>query len=199
MTGPTVQDLGGFRLPSGFRGRSVWVVQLWRLTQVTLFAGSPQFMYGWRRGLLRLFGARIGQGARIRPSVRIAFPWRLTVGDHSWIGDDADLYTLDTIRIGRNAVVSQYAHLCTGGHDISAPAFDIVTAPILVEDEAWICAGVFVHPGVTIGRGSVVAARSVVRRSVAPHGLYAGDPLRRVSDRRPDAAAGRTSSAPARP
>lgn len=184
MTETPVQDLSRFRMPPGFRGRSAVVVQLWWLVQGTLFAWSPQFMFGWRRWLLRLFGAKIGKGVLIRPTVRITYPWKLTVGDHSWVGDFAELYTLGPIEIGRNAVVSQYCYLCTGSHSISNPAFDIFTKPIVIEDEAWLAAGAFVHPGVTIRKGSVVAAKSVVRVSTAAYGVYAGEPLRLLRDRR---------------
>lgn len=182
---PIVQDLARFRLPPDFRGRSAVVVQLWWLVQGTLFALSPQFLYGWRRWLLRLFGAKIGRGVLIRPSVRITYPWKLSVGDHSWVGDFAELYTLGPITIGRNAVVSQYGYLCTGSHDMESPTFDIYAEPIVVEDEAWLAAGVFVHPGVTIAKGSVVAARSIVRRSTIQFGVYAGEPLRHLRDRHP--------------
>lgn len=179
-----VQDLSRFRMPPGFRGRSAVVVQLWWLLQGTLFAWSPQFMFGWRRWLLRLFGAKIGKGVLIRPTVRITYPWKLTIGDHSWVGDFAEIYTLGPIEIGRHAVVSQYCYLCTGSHDHSSPTFDISAKPIVIEDEAWVAAGAFVHPGVTIAKGSVVAAKSVVRESTVAYGVYAGAPLRFLRDRR---------------
>lgn len=179
-----VQDLATFRLPPDFRGRSAVVVQLWWIVHALLFRTSPQFMYGWRNWLLRQFGARIGRGVIIRPTVRITYPWKLEVGDHAWVGDLVELYTLDTITIGDNAVVSQQAYLCTGSHDFRSPDFAIQGQPITVETEAWIAAGAFVHPGVTIGRGSVVAARSIVRHDTEAYGIYAGEPLRRVGDRR---------------
>ena len=184
MTDTQVQDLSRFRLPPGFRGRLAFVVQLWWLVQATAFARSPQFMYGWRRWLLRLFGASIGDGVLIRPSVRITYPWKLTIGDHSWIGDFVELYTLGPIQIERNAVVSQYCYLCTGSHDPSTPTFDIFAKQIIVKEEAWLAAGVFIHPGVVIQKGSVVAARSVVRRSTTEYGVYGGEPLRFLRDRR---------------
>lgn len=182
-----VQDLSKFQTPSGFRGRSAVMVQLWWIVQATLFRASPQFLYGWRRFLLKLFGARIGEGVLVRPTARIVYPWKLTVGDHSWIGDFAEIYCLGPIVIGRNAVVSQYAYLCTGSHDIRAPGFDIFAKAIAVEDEAWVAAGAFVHPGVTIRRGSVVGARAVVTADTEPMGIYVGDPARKVSERRPGA------------
>jgi putative colanic acid biosynthesis acetyltransferase WcaF len=184
VTPKPTQDLAHFCLPPGFRGRSAAVVQLWWLVQATLFACSPQFLYGWRRWLLQIFGARIGRNVLIRPSVRITYPWKLSIGDNSWVGDFVELYTLGPIMIGQNAVVSQYVYLCTGSHDMGSPTFDISAEPIVVEDEAWLAAGVFVHPGVTIARGSVVSARSIVRYSTEPYGVYAGEPLRRLRDRR---------------
>jgi putative colanic acid biosynthesis acetyltransferase WcaF len=180
----SVQDLSRFSLPADFRGRSAVVVQLWWLVQETLFRASPQFMYGWRRWLLRLFGARIGAGVLVRPTVRITYPWKLTIGARSWVGDFAELYTLGPIEIGRDAVVSQYAYLCTGSHDFRSPAFDIYQKPIRIEDQAWVAAGVFVHPGVTVGQGCVIAARSVLNAdALPPLGVYAGSPARRIGER----------------
>lgn len=141
-------------------------------------------MYGWRAALLRLFGAQIGTGTIIRPTVRITYPWKLKVGDYSWVGDYAELYNLAEIEIGNNAVVSQYAYLCTGSHDPAARAFDIFGKPILVEDEAWIATGAFVHPGVNIGRGSVVAARAMVTKDTKPYFIHVGAPAKPTRDRR---------------
>lgn len=164
------------------------VVQVWWLVQSLLFHPSPQFMYGWRRFLLRLFGAKIGRSVLLRPTVRVTYPWKLTIGDNSWVGDFAELYTLGEITIGSNAVVSQYVYLCTGSHDMSTPTFTIFTKPIVIEDEAWVAAGAFVHPGVTVGRGSVVAARSVVNRNTLQNRVYAGAPAADIGPRQRQAA-----------
>lgn len=174
--GPVVQDLSRFRLPQHFRGRSAVFVQMWWLVQGTLFALSPQVLYGWRNVLLRAFGAKVGRGVLVRPSVRITYPWKVTIGDRSWIGDHAELYSLGEITIGADAVVSQKAYLCTGSHDHRSVAFDIYAKPIVIEDQAWVCADVFVHPGITVGRGAVIAARSVLRSDAEPYGLYSGAP-----------------------
>lgn len=170
------QDLSRFRQPAGFRGRHAVVVQLWWLVSALLFRPSPQIAYGWRRFLLRLFGARIGRSVIIRPSVTVTYPWKVSIGDYSWIGDDVCLYSLGEIEIGRHAVVSQRSYLCTGTHDMQAIAFDISAHKITVADEAWIAADVFVHAGVTIGRGAVVAARSLVTRDLPSGMLCAGSP-----------------------
>ncbi len=174
----TRQDLSLFRLPAGFRGRSAVVVQLWWLVQATLVHPSPQIFYGWRRFVLRLFGARLGAGVRIRPSVRVTYPWKLEIGDGSWVGDRVDLYSLDTITIGRNAVVSQGSYLCAGSHDHRDPSFAIFGGPITIGDEAWVAAQVFVGPGVTIGRAAVVGARSLVIDDIPAGMVASGHPAR---------------------
>tara|TARA_R110002167_G_scaffold57808_3_gene163489 strand:- start:5904 stop:6464 length:561 start_codon:yes stop_codon:yes gene_type:complete len=177
------QRLLAFHQPANFRGKQGWYVQLWWLVQSLLFNGSPQFLYGWRRFLLRCFGARIGKNVIIRPSVRVTYPWKLTIGDNSWVGDQVELYTLGEISIGRNAVVSQRSYLCTGGHDYQKVAFDIFAKPIIVEDEAWIATDVFVAPGVTIGYGSVIGARSTVLQNIPKGMVCIGSPAKPIKER----------------
>ena len=171
-----IQDLSAFRLPSGFRGRSDFIVQLWWIAQALLIHPSPQAMYGWRRFVLRLFGSRIGKQVKVRPSVRITYPWKVTIEDHAWIGDGTELYSLDEITIGHDAVISQGTYLCTGSHDYNDAGFPIVTKPIVVEPESWIAAQCFVMPGVTIGRGAVVGVRSLVLEDVPAYTVVAGHP-----------------------
>lgn len=185
---PRYQDLATFRLPEGFRGRSAVVVQIWWLVQALLFHPSPQALYGWRRFLLRLFGARIGRNVIIRPSVRVTYPWKLEIGDNAWVGDRVELYTLGEIRIGADAVVSQGSYLCTGTHDPHDPSFPISGHAIVIEPEAWVAAEVFVMPGRRIGRGAVVSARSVVLEDVAEAVIVAGHPARPIGTRRRRAA-----------
>lgn len=178
-----VQDLARFRLPPGFRGRSAVVVQFWWLVQASLFRLSPQFCYGWRRALLRLFGAEIGRGVLVRPSARITYPWKLAIGDRAWIGDEVILYSLDRITVGADAVVSQRSHLCAATHDHRRPDFAIEGGPITVGAEAWLAAEVFVAPGRTIGRGAVVGARSSVFADLPAMMLCLGTPARPVRPR----------------
>ncbi|SDG18829.1 putative colanic acid biosynthesis acetyltransferase [Paraburkholderia phenazinium] len=172
----SVQELNRFQLPAGFRGRSAVVVQLWWLTQATLFRLSPQFLYGWRSMLLRLFGARVGRGVKIRPAATVTYPWKFEIGDFSWVGDDAVIYCLGDVKIGRNAVVSQRSYLCAGDHDPASVAFEIRGRPIVIEDEAWVCADVFVAPGVTIARGAVIGARSSVFKDMPSDMICTGHP-----------------------
>jgi putative colanic acid biosynthesis acetyltransferase WcaF len=178
------QRMDQFGVPPGFRGRSKLYVQLWWFVQSTLFALSPQAMYSWRSWLLRLFGARIGKHAIIRQSVKIPYPWKLTIGDYCHIGDEVHLYTYGEIEIGDCAVVSQRSYLCTGSHDYTSPTFDLFSKPIVIEPEAWVATDVFVAPGVRIGRGAVVGARSSVFRDVPPGTISVGTPARVVGERR---------------
>ncbi len=170
------QQLDRFTIPPGFRGRSAFVVQLWWCVQSTLFACSPQFMYVWRVWLLRLFGAKIGKRAIIRPTVRITYPWKLTLGDHCMIGDHVELYTLGEIEIGDCTVISQRCYICTASHDYTRPTFDIYSSKVVIECEAWLATDVFVAPGVRIGRGAVVGARSSVFHDVPPATVSIGTP-----------------------
>lgn len=177
------QDLSTFAMPPGFRGRSAVQVQLWWLVQSTLFRWSPQVAYGWRRALLRLFGARIGSQVIIRPTVTITYPWKVSIGDHAWVGDRAVLYSLGRISIGAHAVVSQGAHLCAGDHDHQDPSFPIRGRDIVVGDQAWVAADAFLAPGVTIGVGAVIGARSAVFRDMPEGMVCVGHPCRPIHPR----------------
>ena len=179
----TYQDLSRFRTPEGFRGRSALVVQLWWLFDALLFRPSPQILFGWRRWLLRLFGAEIGKGVLIRPSVEITYPWKVAIGDYGWIGDNAVLYSLAEIRIGAHSVISQHSYLCAGSHDIESTSFGITEAPIIVGSQCWIASHVFVAPGVTIGDGTVVGARSAVFHDLPPASICTGTPARATRPR----------------
>ncbi|TCU63844.1 putative colanic acid biosynthesis acetyltransferase WcaF [Bradyrhizobium sp. R2.2-H] len=156
---------------------------LWQVVQSTLFALSPQPFFAWRRFLLRLFGAKIGRKVLLRPTVRVTYPWKTEIGDYSWIGDHVELYSLDCISIGSHSVISQRSYLCTGSHDMADLAFSYITAPITVGDQVWIASDVFVAPGVKVGRGAVVGARSTVREDVPPEVVAIGEPARVVRDR----------------
>lgn len=180
---PRYQDLKTFRLPENFRGRPGWYVQLWWIVEAILFRPSPQFLYAWRRWLLRRFGARVGEGVIIRPTVRTQFPWKVRIGDYSWIGDDVVLYSLGDIDIGANVVVSQKSYLCTGSHDAGATDFTIFSEPIYLEDECWIATDVYIAPGVRIGRGTLVGARSSVFKDLPAGKICMGSPARVVKER----------------
>ena len=158
-------------------------MQAWWLVQALLFAPSPQFLYGWRVFLLKLFGARVGKGVKIRPSARVTYPWKVDIGDNAWIGDRAELYSLVSIQIGADSCISQDCYLCTGSHDHRQVDFRYDCRPIVIAPEVWLAAGTFVGPGVSIGRGTVVGARSLVLRDLDAETIYAGAPARRLGPR----------------
>jgi putative colanic acid biosynthesis acetyltransferase WcaF len=178
-----IQDLKTFKLPKNFRGKNAFIVQLWWLVQSILFRTSPQFLYGWRNFLLRLFGAKIGKKVIIRPSVKITYPWKLSIGNYSWIGDDVDLYTLGKIDIGNHVVISQRSYLCTGSHDYNQADFAIYQKPIKIHDQVWIATDVFIAPGVTIHEGSLVGVRSSVFTNIPSNKICVGTPAKIIRER----------------
>jgi putative colanic acid biosynthesis acetyltransferase WcaF len=177
------QKISNFSLPHQFRGRNVFYIQLWWFVQSIFIHISPQFMYGWRRFLYRLFGAKIGKKVLIRPSVKCVYPWKLAIGDYSWIGDDVSLYTLGEIEIGSNTVISQNCYICTGSHDYTNPSFDIFAKKITIGDQVWLANDVFVAPGVTIGRGTVVGTRSTVLHDLPDGMICYGNPAKPIKPR----------------
>lgn len=178
-----MQELNQFSIPPNFRGRNSIVCQAWWLVQSLLFSTSPQFLYGWRVFLLRTFGAKIGKNVIIRPSVKITYPWKLRIGDNSWIGDYVDLYTLGEINIGKNTVISQRSYICTGTHDFTKIDFPIYAQTINIHDSVWIATDVFVAPGVTIHKNVVVGARSSVFNDLAENYVYLGSPAKPIKPR----------------
>lgn len=156
---------------------------LWGIAWFFLFRPSPVPFRAWRRFLLRCFGARIGAGAKVMPSVRIWAPWNLTVDEEGAIGDFADCYCVAPIHVGAHATVSQYAHLCAASHDICDANMRLIADAITIGDGAWVCAGAFVGMGVTVGEGAVCGAHAVVVRDVPPWVVVAGNPARPIKKR----------------
>lgn len=157
------------------RGRPRWVEALWLLIQA-VFVSSWLPGAAHRRWFLRLFGAHIGKNVDIKPGVRVKFPWRLSVGDWSWIGENVWIDNLADVQIGTNCCISQGAYLCTGSHDWSKPTFDLIVKPICIKDGAWVAAKAVVAPGVTIGEGAVLALASAAIKDLEPWKVYSGVP-----------------------
>lgn len=177
------QDLSLFRVPGSFRGKSKITVQIWWIVQETLFGWSPQFFFGWRVFLLRLFGARIGKNVKIRSSVKITYPWKVKIGDYTWIGDDCMLYSLGDITIGSHVAIAHKVYFNTGGHEYDKKTFDIFFKPVVIEDECWLTTDVYIAPGVTIGKGTIVGARSSVLKDLPPGKICVGTPAQPIKDR----------------
>ncbi|MBF2065071.1 MAG: colanic acid biosynthesis acetyltransferase WcaF [Calothrix sp. C42_A2020_038] len=160
------------------RGRPSWYVLLWWFVQAVTFPLTLHPFNGLRCSILRLFGARIGKNVLIRPTARFTYPWKVRIGDYSWIGDNVVFYSLDQINIGSHCVISQKSYLCTGSHDMKDPAFGLKTASITVNDGAWIAADCFIAPGVNIGANAVIGARSSVFANMPAGQVCVGSPCR---------------------
>jgi putative colanic acid biosynthesis acetyltransferase WcaF len=156
---------------------------LWGMVQATLYRWSPVAFHGWRRLLLRLFGANVGTGAHPYPSARIWAPWNLEMGDRSCLGPRSICYTVGRVRLGADAIVSQGAHLCAATHDHRDPTFPLVVGDIKVGAGAWVAADAFIGPGVAIGDGAVVGARAVVVKDVEACRVVVGNPARFIGVR----------------
>jgi putative colanic acid biosynthesis acetyltransferase WcaF len=160
------------------RGRPGWYVLLWWLVQAIAFPLMPQPLNSIRCGILRLFGAKVGKGVLVRPTARFTYPWKVEIGDYSWIGDDVVFYSLDRIQIGEHCVISQKTYLCTGSHDMQDPHFGLMTGTITIGNGAWIATDCFIAPGVQIGANAVVGARSSVFSSLPEQHICWGTPCR---------------------
>jgi len=156
---------------------------LWQIVWLLLYRPSPVLFHGWRRFLLRLFGATVEAGAHPYPSSKIWAPWNLIMRKHSCLSHHVDCYCVDKIELGVHVTVSQYSYLCTASHDYTRLDMPLVTAPIIIGDYAWVTADVFVGPGVTIGKGAVVGARSTVTRNVPSWTVVAGSPPKIIGPR----------------
>ncbi len=157
----------------------------WWIGCFLLFKCSLRPMYTWRRWVLRLFGAKLGDHVCIQRSVRIEFPWNLKMGRYSSIGENAWVYNLEKIEVGEFTTISQLVFLCTGTHDYTRPQMSLVTKPINIGKGVWIAADAYVGPGVTIGDYAVIGARSVVVEDMPEGMVCAGHPCKPFKPRLP--------------
>jgi putative colanic acid biosynthesis acetyltransferase WcaF len=164
-------------------GRSFAYRALWLVVEALILLNPIVTPYSLKRWVLRRFGARIGVGVLIKPSVHVKYPWHLEIGDNAWIGERAWIDNFVQVRIGANAVISQGAYLCTGNHDWSDPGMGLVVKPITIADGAWVGAFARVAPGVTVGREAVVTLGSVLLKDAEANGVYIGNPAVWVRER----------------
>ncbi|MBX3321930.1 MAG: WcaF family extracellular polysaccharide biosynthesis acetyltransferase [Phycisphaeraceae bacterium] len=169
--------------PSPHSTRNKLARLLWNLTQATIFRLIPRPLHSVRARILRLFGARVSLKARVCPRVRIWGPWNLTMGDYATLADDVDCYCVAPISIGAHTTISQYTYLCAATHDYQHKNFPLQPKPITIGPHCWIAADCFVGPGLTIGQGTVVGARSSVFTDLPPWKVCVGSPAKPVKDR----------------
>ena len=176
-------DLSAYNNASFDTGRSFIIRSCWFLVNALLVQCSWNPSSGIRVFLLRLFGAQIGKGVVIKPSVNIKFPWKLQVGDHVWIGEKVWIDNLAPVTIASHVCLSQEAFLLTGNHDYKAASFDLITQPIILDEGVWIGARAVVCPGVTCGSHSVLTVGSVATKDMEPWHIYSGNPAQPVKER----------------
>ena len=161
------------------------VRMLWTMVWGLLARPLPRSVgSGWKRALLRAFGAKIDRTAVVYSSAKVYYPANLVMERYSCLASDVDCYNVAPVSIGANTTVSQGAYLCTASHDISDPLNPLVTAPIVIEDQAWVAAEAFIGMGVRVGQGAVVGARAVVFKNVEPWTVVGGNPAKYIKMRK---------------
>ena len=180
---PAIPDLSQFRNCWYRSGRTRATEALWFLLGLPVLRSGVIPFSSVRRSLLRLFGAKIGTGVVIKPGVRVKYPWLLSIGTQSWIGEDAWIDNLAFVSIGANVCVSQGAYLCTGNHDWSDLAFGLVVKPIAIEDGCWVGARSLICPGTVMETGAIAAAGSVLRGTIPAFEIHGGNPAKFIRRR----------------
>ena len=155
----------------------------WYFVNFLLFNNGLIPISGLKVFLLRIFGAKIGRGVNIKPSVNIKYPWKLEVGDYVWIGEKVWIDNLALVKIGSNVCLSQGAMLLTGNHDFTKVSFDLMVGEIVLENGVWIVAKAVVCPGTICHEHSILAVGSIVTRDMEPYGIYQGNPAVLVKKR----------------
>jgi len=156
---------------------------VWGVAYLFLFRPTPKILNNWRIFLLRLFGARLERSVVVHSSARIWAPWNLKMGEGACLGPHVDCYDCAEITLGAWSVVSQYSFLCGATHDYTLLSLPLVAKAIRIGKHAWVCADVFIGPGVSIGEGSIVGARSSVYRDAPAWSVFAGNPAKFVRPR----------------
>lgn len=156
---------------------------LWSFTWALFASWTPAPLHRWRVFLLKLFGAQIHSTAHVYSSVKIWYPANLIMDEHACLAPHVNCYNMNVVHIGEKAIVSQYATLCGGTHDIRDPKFQLITKPIIIEKGAWVAANAFIGPGVIMAENSVVGACGVVFKNTVQNGVYAGNPAQFVKMR----------------
>ena len=156
---------------------------IWYLTKTFFFLSPIPYPNFIKIKILKLFGATLGIGIIIKPRVNIQFPWKLSIGNHVWIGEEALLLNFDNLTIGNNVCISQRVFLCGGNHDYTIPSMPYRNGPIILKDGCWIGAASFIGPNVTIGENTVISASSTVSKSLPQNGIYRGNPAIFIKNR----------------
>jgi putative colanic acid biosynthesis acetyltransferase WcaF len=182
-TDHVVADLSKFRA-GDYKAGPIWKVLLWYPFNYFIFNSSIPWPYALKRGILRLFGAQVGNSVIIKNKVRIKNPWRLSIGNNSWIGEDVWIDNLEDVDLGNNVCLSQGAVLLTGNHDYTITDFPYRLGKIQIEDGVWIGAQSVVCPGTKCGSHSILTVNSVASKRMNDWGIYSGNPARMIRRRK---------------
>ncbi|WP_299231555.1 WcaF family extracellular polysaccharide biosynthesis acetyltransferase [uncultured Bacteroides sp.] len=158
-------------------------ITLWYFVNALIVRASWNPFMGIKIALLKAFGAKIGKGLIIKNNVCVKFPWKLTVGDNVWLGENCWIDNLDYVTIGNNVCISQGALLLTGNHDYTLTSFDYRNAPIIIEDGAWVGAKSVVCPGVTVHSHAILTVGSIATKDMEEYSIYQGNPAKQIRKR----------------
>jgi putative colanic acid biosynthesis acetyltransferase WcaF len=181
-----ITDLSKFNNSLYHPGANVLKLAFWYYVNLIFFKSSWLPVSGFKVFLLRLFGATIGKKVNIKPSVNIKYPWRLSIGDYSWIGENVWIDNLDDVTIGAHCCISQGAFLLCGNHNYKKESFDLITGKIVLEEAVWIAAKAIVCAGVTCYSNSVLSVGSVATKNLEANSIYQGNPAVKVRSRSSD-------------
>ena len=175
-------DITSNRSAQKYSRKELFLRVLWGCGKL-VFRLTPRPCFGLRRGLLRMFGAKVGEQVNIYPSAIIYYPWNLEIAEGSAVGEWALIYNLGKVTIGARTTISQRVHLCAGTHDYRKPDMPLIKPPIVIGDEVWVCADAFIGPNVQIGDRAIVGAASVVMKDVKSSEIVAGNPAKLIKTR----------------
>jgi putative colanic acid biosynthesis acetyltransferase WcaF len=157
---------------------------LWMIISTILFRiHLPLLPSSIKAKILKLFGAKIGDGVVIKPSVNIKYPWNLKIGNYSWLGENVWIDNLGYVTIGNNCCLSQGCFILTGNHDFKSSNFDLIVLDVVLEDESWVGAKSVICPGVKMGHGSILTVGSVASKNLSDFGVYKGNPAIKIKER----------------
>lgn len=174
------QNLYNYKLPNNWsRGNSFLYESLWVMIFQPIVSSFLPGSY-WRRIVLTFFGAKLGKSIRLNIGLKVKFPWKLVIGDYSWIGENTWIDNIEFVRISDNVCVSQGVYFCTGNHNYKKPTFDFFASSIKVDSHAWIGAKSIIGPGYKIGKGSVITMGSVIKENIPPGTIYKNNKINKI-------------------
>lgn len=180
---PSISKLSTFKNPEYSTGASLFKRLAWFITSSLIINSYCPVPMAIKAFVLKLFGAKIGKGVIIKPKLNIKHPWLLSIGNHTWLGENVWIDNLVQVSIGNNCCLSQGAMLLTGNHNYNKSSFDLITGKILIEDGAWVGAKAIVCPGVTMASHSILAVASVATKNTEAYGVYQGNPAVKIKER----------------